>query len=313
MLRYVLDQSRDCVKILSPEGNVDYINSEGRCALEITDFSTICGRNWSDLWPEDSREIVEKAIRDAIAGNGSMFEAWRADREGRRRCWRISVSPLVETDGELAGILTISRDVTEDALLRESERTLALELGHRLRNAYTIASAIVMQSARGDAAAAKFAEAVCSRLADVAISQTKLLEAGEKVWSLPELIRTLVEAHGEGAAGILFVGDADARADGQEATLIALVVGELTNNSIKHGALRRAESIKLTWTIDGGTLTLHWREGLEGSGASRMTARNGGSGYALMERMAKSQGATFSHAVALDQLCAELRLAKRKG
>jgi two-component sensor histidine kinase len=69
---------------------------------------------------------------------------------------------------------------------------------HRLRNAYAIASAIVMQSARGDPNRLGFAELVCARLADVALSQTQLLDAANKTWALSDLVRTLIAAHGEG-------------------------------------------------------------------------------------------------------------------
>lgn len=311
MLRYVLDQSRDCIKILSPEGIIEYINDEGRCALEVADCSAVCGRYWPDLWPEASRQVVEAAVQDAISGKGSMFEAWRLDGEAQSRCWRISVSPLLEADGELAGILTISRDITSDAMLRETERMLALEMRHRLRNAYTIASAIVMQSAGNDKPARVFAETVCARLADVAISQTKLLEAGEKAWLLSDLIRTLVEAHGEGANSIRYTGSADARVEAAEALLIALVVGELTNNSLKYGALRRGEALKLIWSDDGKGLAIRWREVMASSQAGTLEPRSDGSGYVLMKRMAAGQGATFAHDVVDGELVVDLVLRKR--
>ena len=61
-----------------------------------------------------------------------------------------------------------------------------------------------MQSARGYPEAIPFAETVCARLANVAISQTRLLEAGSRSWPLAELVRTLIEAHGEGATRIRY-------------------------------------------------------------------------------------------------------------
>jgi two-component sensor histidine kinase len=217
----------------------------------------------------------------------------------------------MEDDGELAGIMTISRDITPHITLRESEQTLALEMRHRLRNAYTIASAIVMQSARSEPAAQAFADSVCARLADVALSQTRLLEAGQKSWPLAELIQTLVSAHGEGALGIRYAGNADATVDGHQAMLVALVIGELTNNSIKYGALRRDKVASLSWTLEDGTLVLHWREPLEGSEAS-VKPREDGSGYSMMERMARSQRALFEHSVADGELKVTLKLAKRR-
>lgn len=312
MLRYVLDQGRDCIKILSPEGRIDYVNSEGRCALGISDPSTIEGKPWPELWPPESRPIIESALEKARVGEGGEIEAWRTDAAGERRWWRVSISPLAEGNGDLAGILTISRDVTSHVRLRESEKTLALEMRHRLRNAYTVASAIVMQSARTDPALQSFAEAVCGRLADVALSQTRLLEAGEKSWKLSELVHTLVEAHGEGPTSIRYAGDADAIVDGREAMLIALVIGELTNNSLKYGALRRRRSVRLSWSSEGASLVLNWREPIdERRNQGSLEPRDVGSGYSMMQRMARTQRALFEYVVDDGELRVTLRLTHR--
>jgi PAS domain S-box-containing protein len=308
MLRYVLDQSRDCIKILGPGGEINYINSDGRCALAITDFSAVCGRPWQTLWPEESRPTIDRAIARAQVGESSEVEARRVDSNGEAKWWRVSVSPLLERNGELAGILTISRDVTDHVQLRESEKTMAMEMRHRLRNAYTIASAILMQSARGNDLAQPFAEKVASRLADVALSQSRLLEAGEKAWAVAELVGTLVAAHGGGALGIRFAGNADASVDGHQAMLIALVVGELTNNSLKYGSLRQNGPVSLSWTIDNEQLVLQWREPLAPGSTTSFEPRNSGSGYSLMQRMARSQRAKFEYQATSGELLVSLTL-----
>jgi PAS domain S-box-containing protein len=308
MLRYVLDQSRDCIKILGPSGEIQYINSEGRCRLAITDYSKVCGQPWQTLWPAESRAMIDEVIATAQAGESSEIEAFRTDSTGETKWWRVSVSPLLERNNELAGILTISRDVTEHVQLRESEKTMAMEMRHRLRNAYTIASAILMQSARGNPTAQPFAEKVASRLADVALSQTRLLEAGEKKWALSELIQTLVAAHGDGALGIRYAGDADATVDGHHAMLVALIIGELTTNSHKYGALRQSGAVSLSWTIEQGHLVLQWREPLLTESTDTFEARNGGSGYSLMKRMAQAQRANFEHQIADGELLVSLTL-----
>jgi len=306
MLRYVLDQSHDCIKILGPLGEVNYVNSEGRCALEIADFAKIEGKPWDSLWPEGSREIVRRAIDRAQAGESSEIEAARPNSKGEDRWWRISISPLMESDGQLAGMLTISRDITSHIRVRESERTLALEMRHRLRNAYTVASAIVMQSARTSPEAVPFAEVVCARLADVALSQTRLLEAGSQSWALAELIRTLIEAHG--ATRIRYAGDADASVDGHAAMLVALVIGELTNNSLKYGALREGKTISLAGSLDEGTIVLRWLEKTSARDRGAIAPRDEGSGYAMMARMARAQGVSFEHEIRDGELRAELRV-----
>lgn len=311
MLRYVLDQSRDCIKILGPEGTVNYINSEGRCALEIADIGKVLGTPWPELWPEEARPLVHEALRKAQAGEISEIEANRPSSSHERRWWQASVSPLMEGASTLAGVLIISRDITDLVRLRESEQTLLLEMRHRLRNAYTIASAVVMQSAAADRSARPFADLVAARLADVALSQTRLLEAGNKSWALNELVQTLVKAHGEGATAIRYAGAANATIDGHEAMLIALIVGELTNNSLKYGALRHRRNVSLSWSIDGGQLSLLWREVMSDGQPDALQPRDVGSGYSMMARMARAQRAEFVHAIVDHELRVTLRLARR--
>lgn len=304
---FVLDQGRDCIKILSPDGRIEYVNSEGQCALEVDDVGAVYGKRWPDLWPEQSRAIVEGAVASAERGESSMFEAWRNDKSGQHRWWQISVSPLEDHAGVLVGILTISRDITETARLRETERTLALEMKHRLRNAYTVASAIVTQSARGNDADRAFADSLSSRLADVALSQARLLEAGEKTWVLAELIKMLVAAHGESASGVRFTGSTSVEVDGHEAMLIALVIGELTNNSLKYGALRAGKPVALAWSLTDN-LVIRWREPLLSPLTSPLGARDAGSGYSLMTRMARSQQARFEYTSEPTEIVAVLAL-----
>ena len=311
MLRYVLDQSRDCIKILGPDGTVNYVNSEGRCALEIPDLSAVLGKPWPELWPEAARPMVEEALRKAQDGESCEIEANRPSSSHDTRWWQASVSPLLEGDSSLAGILIVSRDITDLVRLRESERTLVLEMRHRLRNAYTIASAVVMQSAAADASAQPFADLVAGRLANVALSQTRLLEAGDKSWAVSDLIQKLVEAHGEGMDLIRYAGTADATVDGHEAMLIALVVGELTNNSLKYGALRRRKPVVLSWLIDDGRLSLCWREVLPEAKGGSLEPRDPGSGYSMMARMARAQRAAFNHAISDRELTVTLKLAAR--
>lgn len=308
MLRYVLDQSRDCIKILGPDGEVQYINSHGRCALEITDFAAIEGEPWTELWPAESREMIARAVERAQAGEDSEIEVSRLDAAGEQRWWHTSVSPLLESEGELVGILTISRDVTSHVRLRESEQTLALEMRHRLRNAYTVASAIVMQSARGNPEVQKFADSVCARLADVALSQTQLLDAANKCWALADLVRTLIEAHGDGATRIRYAGDAKAVLDGHAAMLVALVIGELTNNSLKYGALRAGRAVALSASVDEPIITMRWIEQTDAAGVSALAPRDAGSGYSMMERMARAQRATFEHELNGGELRVTLRV-----
>jgi hypothetical protein len=93
MLGAILAQSMDCIKVISPTGQLDFMNRNGRCAMEIEDFSLVAGRNWEELWPEEFRPVIRDAVDRAARGKatGSRRSARppRAIRAGGRcRCPR---------------------------------------------------------------------------------------------------------------------------------------------------------------------------------------------------------------------------------
>ena len=50
-LRSVLDGNTDCLKVLDPQGRIEFMNANGRCLMEIEDFDSIKGKDWAQLWP----------------------------------------------------------------------------------------------------------------------------------------------------------------------------------------------------------------------------------------------------------------------
>lgn len=306
----MLDGCQDCIKILSAEGIVEYVNSAGQRAFQSADTAKLCGQYWPDLWPAESRSMIENTLHAAKLGCGSTIEVWRPDATNRERWWQVSVSPLKECSSFDADIMTVSRDISEHVRLRDAERRLALEMKHCLRNAYSVASAIVTQSAQDCDAHYEFAEAVSRRLADIALSQTQPLDAGQTSWTLNELVESLLSAHGGRANGVRFAGEVDLMVTGQEATLVALMIGELANNSLKHGALRKQKAVSLVW-FNRSRVTIQWREPLVPPLDNSLHAE-ARSGYSLLRRMADSQRAAFNWEVDNDGLRAELVLPARR-
>ena len=62
MLAAVLDQSADCIKVIGPDGTLDFMNRNGRCAMGIDDFAQVAGKNWWDLWPAEAQPLIQGAI-----------------------------------------------------------------------------------------------------------------------------------------------------------------------------------------------------------------------------------------------------------
>ena len=88
----------------------------------------------------------------------------------------MSVAPLRDEDGNLQGLISVSRDISSDVAARQVRDSVAAEMRHRLQNAYALTSAIVLASARGDSRRQAFAEEIVNRLSRLGIAQSLLLD-----------------------------------------------------------------------------------------------------------------------------------------
>lgn len=303
LLAVVLDQSADCVKVLGATGAVEFMNRNGRCAMEIDDFSAVAGKDWASMWPEESRALVIGSVEAARLGKASRFEAFCPTAKGSPRWWDVSVTPVRDDEQALFAILSVSRDVTEQRQAFESLRTMALEMRHRLRNAFAVSSAIVQASGRDEPAHGSFAERLSGRLNSLSAVQASLFDPAQGK-PLKELAGRLAESFG-GAQ----VFDPDALPDvllGEQATrLVALVLGELLTNSLKYGAVRVGRQVTVSGEVAGTEVTLVWREATGTRGGSE-PARSEGSGYGLMQQMARIHGGSLEIAMAGGTLEARL-------
>ena len=77
-LLLVLEQTTDCVKLLSLDGTVLWMNANGLCAMEIDNFCNIEGKQWSTLWPAEAKAQIENSYKTASLGSVPQFPLPRA-------------------------------------------------------------------------------------------------------------------------------------------------------------------------------------------------------------------------------------------
>ena len=288
MLAAVLDQSADCIKVIGPNGSLDFMNRNGRCALGIEDFNLVAGTDWWDMWPAESQHLVRNAIVTARNEGSARFEAYCPTAKGEPRWWDVTVSPLRDEHGELRGLISISRDVSADVRARELRDTAAAEMKHRLRNAYALTSAIVTMSARGRDEHRDFAREISQRLEQLGIAQALLLDANALgTPTLDLLVRRLTEPFCGDATTLDIAPLPDVELSEDQIRTLALVLGEFSTNSNKYGALGHGGKIVVTGAIEGVILTLSWAEQSDRPVAAE--ARDGGSGLTLIRRALTAQ------------------------
>ena len=127
--RSLMNGSSDCVKVLDLDGRLLTINGPGLCAMEIDDFTPLCGQEWMTLWPAETRPNIEQGLARVRGGDSYSFQAFCPTAKGTPRWWDVAVSPVRDGDGRVVRLLSVSRDMTErkraEEAVRASEERLA--------------------------------------------------------------------------------------------------------------------------------------------------------------------------------------------
>lgn len=108
----MLAATPDCVNILSAEGVLLYMNVRGVELNELSSLDDVIGLNYEDMWPEEEREKIVSAIREAAAGDLTCIEGCCPTARGTSKWWEVCFAPFRVPGGSLQ-IVGISRDISE--------------------------------------------------------------------------------------------------------------------------------------------------------------------------------------------------------
>jgi PAS domain S-box-containing protein len=304
LLAAILDQSPDCIKVLSSEGRVEYMNRAGQCAMEIDDFGTIAGREWAELWPADARTAIEAALAGALATGSAQFSAFCSTAKGTPKWWDVSVKALKLGEG-FAGFVSISRDITGRVEAQEASEAVAAEMRHRLRNAYQVAGGLMSILARGVPDRQAFAQDMGRRLAALGAAQT--LDGQGDGGDLHALVSAFVLPYATPDCAVVVEALPSARLNRRQKEALAMVFGELAVNSTKHGGLSARGTVRITGARDGDdAIHLSWSERSDRRVAAR--ERAGGNGMLLMTRILAACGGSMELSWEEDGLDARITL-----
>ncbi|GGE70536.1 hybrid sensor histidine kinase/response regulator [Massilia psychrophila] len=132
---WAFEQSPDCIKIMGGDGSLQAMNRNGQCAMEIDDFNAVKGELWPAFWPASARPKLAAAMARALRGESGHFNAFCPTAKGTPKWWDVLVTPIMGSDGKVANLLTVSRDITEVHRAVEQQ----LELAARLKFALEVA------------------------------------------------------------------------------------------------------------------------------------------------------------------------------
>lgn len=300
MLNAILGNSRDSITLLDREGAIEYVSASAEHALGLTDDSQAVGKPWRDFWPESIHPDVDSAISSAANGGNPRFEAAMQAGSGLVRLWEATVSPVRGPAGSITHLLAVCTDVTAQGALATEDRLrwqdaeeqvtlardVALELRHRIKNLLAVVNAVTKLLARHTDSARELALKLEEKLMSLAHAQDLLAIRHTRPLTARQAVTEVLKASG--------AGDRVEVADMPEAELpdesvqqLALLLGELQTNALKHGALSSDRGRVRLSGRGGGPLTLRWEEDC---GAAVVPVDTGNGGFQLIRRLGSGGG-----------------------
>jgi PAS domain S-box-containing protein len=109
----ILESSHDCIKVLTLDGRLLYMNAGGLCLMELDDFAPLLNADWVGFWQPEDRVSAQAALSSAQTGNVAQFQGYCPTAKGKPKWWDVMLTPIRDDAGRVIQILSISRDITE--------------------------------------------------------------------------------------------------------------------------------------------------------------------------------------------------------
>ena len=259
LLSSVLSGCGDCIKVLDPDGRLQFMSEGGKRVMEVEDFSVLKGCPWPEFWVGDGNVHAAAAVEAAKAGKTYRFRGAANTAKGTPRYWDVQVSPIGRPDGGVSHLLSISRDITEEWAAAERERFLTEELEHRAKNTFSMVVAIANQTFRGELHASPLA-AYNARVMALAKSHEIAKQSSWTSTSIQDVIDVSLASHRNGEVRFDVSGPA-LKVNPRQALSLTLAINELATNAVKYGALLSPDGeVDISWSKSAAEFSFIWKE-----------------------------------------------------
>jgi len=262
LLRGVLSGCGDCIKVLDLDGRLQFMSDGGKRVMEVDDFGALKGCPWVEFWDGDGNLNAGEAVQAAKAGHTSRFRGAANTAKGNPRYWEVQVSPIFGADGQVAQLLSISKDITEEWQAAQRERFLTEELEHRVKNTFAMVLSIAKQTFRGDTNSHLF-QVYTDRVMALAKAHDIASKANWSNAPIRDVLEAALAPHRTGEDKFAVSGPALTIAP-RQALSLTLATNELATNAIKYGSLSSPKGkVDISWSTFAGdhpTFQFSWRE-----------------------------------------------------
>ncbi|APG46082.1 HWE histidine kinase domain-containing protein [Phaeobacter porticola] len=231
------------------------------------DYLILCRRNISQTvdWAGDPTKPMEIGPNGVRLTPRKSFELWQETVEWRSAPWNEHTQHAANLLRTV--LLEVFLKVTEAAnaeraRAQEQQQLLISELNHRVRNILNLMRGLVTQTKGTARTLTEFTDNLDGRIHSLARAHDQLTNEQWEPASLQALIKCELEAYSSGRADEVVISGPDALIAPQAFTTLALVLHEMTTNSVKHGALsNHVGRVEITLKEeDSGALLIDWVE-----------------------------------------------------
>ena len=197
------------------------------------------------------------------------------------RIWsRSDRETLLFLGAEIEEITRMREAVKAETRRAAQYRLVAREYHHRIRNAFSVSSAVVVLTGARCPSVKSLVETTSDQLAALAEAHTAI-GFNEKAADLAVLVKGVLQPYNFTDAAVELDGP-PIEIDEERVISVSLILNELATNSTKHGAFRLGGALRVSWTIEDGQVSLYWNERSAYANTAR-TKRVGSFGDAMTD------------------------------
>jgi two-component sensor histidine kinase len=257
------------------------------------------GKREEELVDDPDERAGAIALREKVFATGEPQQGELTTGKGESaRHYRQRLEAIRDSDGEVAGVLGVSVEVTTLRAQQDRNTMLVRELAHRSKNLLAVVQAIAGETLRS-AGTDDFMDRFGARLQALALLQDLVISGTRGGVELGQLVKRQLAPFAEPGKRLEIAGP-EVRLRPEAANMLGMALHELATNATKYGCLSVSEgAVLIAWRLEPDTdgaqrFRLTWRE--SGGPPVAKPARGGFGSRVVIDMTA----ATLSGRVSLD-------------
>lgn len=292
LFEQAMAQTRMAICLTDPHREDNPIVFANRAFLSLTGYSEadVIGRNCRFLQgPDTDREPVQR-LREAIEQEDVVIVEMLNYRKDGSTFWNaLHVGPVYDDAGRLVYFFGSQWDVSDLHVARAREqhaKLMARELSHRMKNMFSVISAIVNVTGRVRGIETETTEIVSRIQALGRGYETTLDDSSSGSSVLGEAVEAVLEPYGER----IDVDGPEMRVPFNVVSALSMILHELAANAGKYGAWSQGTGhVLVSWKrTEQGELELRWKE--TGGPDVTETDHTPGTGTLIIDRLLRAAG-----------------------